>query len=44
MNKQQQSLSTTSQPSMGRMELAQAYFPSILPRSAWLKFRSLLEE
>ena len=44
MNKQQQSLSTTSQPSMGRMELAQAYFPAILPRSAWLKFRSLLEE
>ena len=44
MNKQQQSLSTTSQPSMGRMELAQAYFPAILPRSAWLKFRSLLED
>ena len=44
MNKQQQSLSTNSQPSMGRMELAQAYFPSILPRSAWLKIRSLLED
>jgi len=44
MNKQQQSLCTNFQPSMGRMELAQAYFPAILPRSAWLKFRSLLEE
>ena len=29
---------------MGRMELAQAYFPAIQPRSAWLKFRSLLED
>ena len=26
------------------MELAQLYFPYILPRSAWQKFKSLLEE
>ena len=26
----------------GRMELAQDYFPSIQPRSAWLKLKSLL--
>ena len=26
------------------MELAQLYFPCILPRSAWQKFKSLLEE
>ena len=44
MIKNHQSLSTKSQPSMGRMELAQAYFPFIQPRSAWLKFRSLLED
>ena len=30
--------------SFGRMELAQLYFPNILPRSAWQKFKSLLEE
>ena len=30
--------------SFGRMELAQLYFPYILPRSAWQKFKSLLEE
>ena len=29
---------------MGRMELAQLYFPNILPHSAWKKFKSLLEE
>ena len=29
---------------MGRMELAQLYFPYILPRSAWQKFKTLLEE
>lgn len=29
---------------MGRMELAQKYFPHILPHSAWKKFKSLLEE
>ena len=28
----------------GRMELAQRYFPNILPHSAWKKFKSLLEE
>ena len=31
-----------NQSSMGRMELAQSYFPFILPRSAWQKFKSLL--
>ena len=30
--------------SMGRMELAQLYFPYIQPRSAWLKLKSLLSE
>ena len=30
--------------SFGRMELAQLYVPCILPRSAWQKFKSLLEE
>jgi hypothetical protein len=30
--------------SMGRMELAQSYFPFLLPRSAWNKFKSLLLE
>ena len=30
--------------SMGRMELAQSYFPYIQPRSAWLKFKTLLLE
>ena len=29
---------------MGRMELAQRYFPYIQPRSAWLKLKSLLSE
>ena len=33
-----------SQSSMGRMELAQCYFPYIQPRSAWLKFKTLLLE
>ena len=27
---------------MGRMELAQSYFPNILPCSTWQKFKSLL--
>ena len=31
-----------NQSSMGRMELAQSYFPYILPRSAWQKFTRLL--
>ena len=30
--------------SFGRMELAQLYFPCILPRSAWQKFKSLLDD
>ena len=30
--------------SMGRMELAQRYFPYIQPRSAWLKLKSMLSE
>ena len=33
-----------SPKTIGRMELAQLYFPCILPRSAWQKFKSLLEE
>ena len=28
----------------GRMELAQAYFPAIMPRSAWKKLKGLLLE
>ena len=30
--------------SIGRMELAQMYFPYIQPRSAWLNLKSLLSE
>ena len=33
-----------SAKSFGRMELAQLYFPYILPRSAWQKLKTLLEE
>ena len=33
-----------SSKSFGRMELAQLYFPYILPRSAWQKLKSLLDE
>ena len=29
---------------MGRTELAQHYFPNIMPQSAWQKLRSLLAE
>ena len=29
---------------LGRTELAQLYFPFILPHSAWKKLKSLLEE
>ena len=29
---------------IGRMELAQLYFPYILPRSAWQKLKTLFEE
>ena len=31
-----------SQCSMGRTELAQRYFPNILPQTAWQKLRGLL--
>ena len=31
-----------NQSSFGRMELAQAYFPYLLPRSAWQKLKSLM--
>ena len=31
-------------PSLGRTELAQRYFPSIQPQSAWQKLRSLLAD
>ena len=33
-----------SPQTIGRMELAQLYFPHILPRSAWQKMKSLFEE
>ena len=33
-----------SPKTIGRMELAQLYFPHILPRSAWQKLKSLFEE
>ena len=33
-----------NQSSMGRMELAQLYFPYIQPHSAWKKLRSLLAD
>ena len=33
-----------SAQSLGRMELAQQYFPYIQPRSAWLKLKALLLE
>ena len=29
---------------LGRMELAQAYFPALTPRAAWRKLKSLLED
>ena len=31
-----------NQSCFGRMELAQAYFPYLLPRSAWQKLKSLM--
>ena len=31
-----------SEPSMGRTELAQRYFPFIQPQNAWQKLRALL--
>lgn len=36
-------MNTTSK-SLGRMELAQLYFPFIQPHSAWKKLRSLLAD
>ena len=33
-----------SPKTIGRMELAQLYFPYIQPRSAWQKLKSLLDE
>ncbi len=35
---------TNQSSAIGRMELAQSYFPFLLPRSAWQKFKSLLLE
>ncbi len=32
-----------NQKTFGRMELAQAYFPCLQPRSAWHKFRALMQ-
>ena len=40
--KQNYQLSMKTVLTKGRMELAQDYFPSIQPRSAWLKLKSLL--
>ena len=34
----------SSEPSMGRTELAQRYFPFIQPQNAWQKLRALLSE
>ena len=34
--------SKETQTSFGRMELAQNYFPFLLPHSAWNKFKALL--
>ena len=39
-----QSNQELSVSSMGRTELAQRYFPHILPQTAWQKLRSLLAE
>ena len=35
---------TQTPKTLGRTELAQQYFPYILPHSAWQKFRALLLE
>ena len=35
---------TNQSSAIGRMELAQSYFPFLLPRSAWQKFKRLLRE
>ena len=34
--------STNTQTSFGRMELAQSYFPFLLPHSAWNKLKALM--
>ena len=39
-----QSNQELSVSSMGRTELAQRYFPHILPQTAWQKLRGLLAE
>ena len=39
-----QSNQELSVSSMGRTELAQRYFPHILPQTAWQKLRGLLTE
>ena len=39
-----QEFSIFNSQSLGRMQLAQMYFPYIQPRSAWLKLKSLLSE
>ena len=36
--------SSNTQASFGRMELAQSYFPFLLPRSAWQKLKALMRE
>ena len=39
------SYNQNNQPAaIGRMELAQSYFPFLLPRSAWKKFKHLMLE
>ena len=35
---------TNQLAAIGRMELAQSYFPFLLPRSAWQKFKHLMLE
>ena len=37
-------LNNNQPAAIGRMELAQSYFPFLLPRSAWQKFKTLLHE
>ena len=39
-----QELSILNSQSLGRTQLAQMYFPYIMPKSAWEKLRSLLLE
>ena len=44
MYKQKHNLMNTTIKTLGRMELAQLYFPYIQPHSAWKKLRSLLAD